>query len=178
MEFKEERFNIEKHIRSIGEFNCGADNPLNEFLSTYAKQYDEDKYGNTFLIIDNDIKTDENILAYFTLKASGIQTVNKIGRVEEYNSVPVIEIARIAVSFDLQGKGLGQLIFNDYIKPKIEAVSNLVAVYGVIAFVVSDDEVAKRFYKNLGFTKADNTIQNQIDEKFNNEDCDLYLLSL
>lgn len=31
--------NIDRHIRSVGDFTCGADHPLNDFLCSFASEY-------------------------------------------------------------------------------------------------------------------------------------------
>ena len=78
----EERLDREKHFVKVGDFQCGADDPLDIFLTDHRR----------------------NI------------------------SVPVIEIARIAVDYFFQGKGLGKKLFYDFILPRIKKVEELIAV--------------------------------------------------
>lgn len=125
----EDKLSYEKHFISVGDFCCGADSPLDTFLSSDAFKYDEQKYGLTYILTRS--KESPEILAFYTLKTSGIQILEG----EEYNSIPVIEIARIAVHHELQGEGLGKYIFYSYILPKIESVAKKVAVKAVITFV-------------------------------------------
>ena len=106
------------------------------------------------------------------MKASGIQ-IQEDG---EYNSIPVVEIARIAMHYDLQGQKIGQYVFYTYILPKIKVVAENVAVKAIIAFVEPDDEQAIGFYKSIGFEKASDLVQKEIAESFN-EECDLYMVS-
>ena len=61
--------------------------------------------------------------------------------------------------------------------PKIKEVAELVAVKAIIAFVEPDDELAIGFYKSIGFVKAKDEVQKEIEDSFN-EECDLYLVSL
>ncbi len=172
MSYIEERLKRDNHFVEVGDFNCGPDDPLNWFLTDRAFDYDENKYGLTYLLKDKETGI---ILAFYTVKANGIQTYDAENG--EYNSVPVIEIARIAVEYDLQNVGLGKTVFYDYILPKIRNVENLIAVKGVIVFVEPDNEQGIRFYKSLGFLKAEDDVQKEIAETFN-EDCDLYVLEL
>lgn len=167
----EDKLSYEKHFISVGDFCCGADSPLDTFLSSDAFKYDEQKYGLTYILTRS--KESPEILAFYTLKTSGIQILEG----EEYNSIPVIEIARIAVHHELQGEGLGKYIFYSYILPKIESVAKKVAVKAVIAFVEREDEQAIGFYTSLGFEKASDIVQKEIAESFN-EECDLYVVSL
>ena len=127
----EERLDREKHFVKVGDFQCGADDPLDIFLTDHRR----------------------NI------------------------SVPVIEIARIAVDYLFQGKGLGKKLFYDFILPRIKKVEELIAVRAVIVFVEPNNERGISFYRSLGFVKADNAVRKTVDESFN-EACDLYVLSL
>lgn len=171
MKYKEERLDREKHFIEVEDFVCGADDPLNTFLTDNSFQYDEECYGTTYLLKEENTNT---ILAFYTIKANGIQTYDSES--EEYNAVPVIEIARIAVAYDFQGKGLGKKLFYDYILPKINSVESMIAVRAVIVFVEPDNKKGIRFYTSLGFKKAKPSVQQSIGESFN-EECDLYVLS-
>lgn len=166
----EERLSREEHFISVGDFCCGADNPLNGFLSDEAFDYDENGYGMTYIL---KAKDKDDILAFYTLKASGVQ-VDENG---EFNAIPVIEIARIAVRYEVQEMGLGKYIFYNKILPKIKAVAGLVAVKAIIAFVEPDDAKAIGFYTSVGFEEASEKVQKEIEDSFN-EECDLYLVAL
>jgi len=166
----EERIDRDKHFFVTADFCCGADDPLNLFLSMDAFDYDENKLGSTYLLFD---ENGESLLAFYTIKANGIQMYDSAK--DEYNSIPVIEISRIAVEYDFQGSGLGKAMFYDYILPKVEIVEQLVAIKAIIVFVEPDNSKGIRFYESLGFKKADETVQQKIDETFN-EECDLYIL--
>lgn len=168
----EERLDKEKHFVTVGEFKSGADEPLDVFLSDYAFEYDEEQYGKTYILTR---RGNDTIMAFYTIKANGIQVcdANNLG----YNSMPVIEIARIAVNHSLQGRGLGKRLFYDYILPKVQKVKEIIAVKAITAFVESNNGKGIRFYKSLGFVKADDIVQKTIGESFNDK-CDLYVLSL
>lgn len=167
----EEKLSGEKHFRSVGDFCCGADSPLDTFLCSQAFKYDEQRYGITYILTSS--AESSEILGFYTLKTSGIQ-IQENG---EYNSIPVIEIARIAMHYEMQGNGLGKYVFYTYILPKIKEVAKLVAVKAIIAFVEPNDEKAIGFYRSVGFEKAKDEVQKEIEDSFN-EECDLYLVSL
>lgn len=169
----EERLSREKHFISAGNFCCGADNPLNDFLSDEAFDYDEKQYGKTYVLMLPGVETD--ILGFYTLKASGIQVEEQESG--EFNSIPVIEIARIAIQHDIQKSGIGKYTFYTYILPKIIKVAELVAVKAIIAFVEPEDKGAIAFYSSIGFEKATESVQKEILDSFN-EECDLYIVSL
>ena len=156
----------------MGDFQCGPDDPLNLFLSDDSFDYDKERYGLTYLLKDKDSDT---ILAFYTIKSNGVQTYSS--EYEEYNAVPVVEIARIAVEYEFQHMGVGKKLFYEHILPKIQGVENLIAVRAVIVFVDPDNANGIRFYESLGFKKASRDVQQKISESFN-ENCDLYVLDL
>lgn len=136
----EDKLSYEKHFISVGDFCCGADSPLDTFLSNDAFKYDEQRYGITYVLTKD--KESTEILGFYTLKTSGIQILEG----GEYNSIPVIEIARIAMHYEFQRAGLGKYVFYTYILPKIKEVADRVAVKAIIAFVEADDNQAIGFY--------------------------------
>lgn len=172
MDLFEERLDEEKHFFEIGDFVCGADDPLNTFLSDDAIEYDEEKYGITYLIKSGNANS---IWAFYTIKANGIQVYNS--KQDVLSSVPVIEIARVAVDYRIQRNGIGRKVFYEFIMPKVKIVSELIAVKALIVFVESDNSGGIAFYESLGFVKAADEVQKMIAETFN-EDCDLYVLEL
>ena len=115
------------------------------------------------------------ILAFYTIKANAIHTFNVY--TNEYIALPVVEIARIAVEFDFQGNGLGKIVFYDYIMPKIREVSKIIAIYGTIVFVESENKQGIQFYNSLGFKRANNETQKAVGDSYN-EKCELYVLEL
>lgn len=173
-QYKEEILSRESdiHFNLIGGFCCGADDPLNIFLSDDAFDYADQKQGNTYLLMDAE-RT--GVLAFYTIKANAIHTYDSNTR--EYVALPVIEIARIAVSYPLQGLGLGKILFYDYILPKIKAVADIIAVYGIIVFAEENNQNGIKFYSSLGFKKANDETQHAIGDSYN-EKCQLYVLGL
>ena len=171
MAIVEERLDEDKHFIIVGDFKCGADDPLDLFLTDLSFEYDRKKLGITYLLLDNSSKT---VLAFYTIKTNAIQMVEENG---EFNALPMIEIARIAVHHELQHQGIGRMLFYDYILPKVREVEKMVAVYGVMVFVDRHNQNGISFYQSIGFQAADPSIQNMIGETFN-EECDLYILRL
>lgn len=139
---------ITKHMRSVGDFTCGADHPLNDFLYSFASEYMKNNYGKTYLLF-----FEEEILAYYTLKAGSVIITDT-----ETVAIPLVEIARLAVSYDFQAQRLGKTIFYDYILPKVENVSSVIAIYGIMVFVLPFEKNGIKFYKGIGFIKADDNV--------------------
>lgn len=160
------------HFQLVGNFCCGADDPLNTFLSDDSFEYAKQKQGTTYILLDDNKTT---ILAFYTIKANAIHTYDIDSN--EYLALPVIEIARIAVEYDFQRNGLGKVLFYDYILPKIKEVAKLIAVYGIIVFVEDENINGIKFYESLGFKKANEETQKAIGDSYN-EECKLYVLKL
>ena len=81
------------------------------------------------------------------------------------------------MEFDFQGNGLGKIVFYDYIMPKIREVSKIIAIYGTIVFVESENKQGIQFYNSLGFKRANNETQKAVGDSYN-EKCELYVLEL
>ena len=172
LHLNEERINEEKHFLILGNFTCGADDPLNGFLSDSAIEYDSKKMGHTYLIIE-----DNEILGFYTIRVNGIQIQTEKDGCIEYEVLPMLEIARFAVNFEFQGHGLGKNIFYEKVLPKAIHISEIVAVQGIMVFVEKYNNQAIEFYKRIGFSPADDSVQQSITDMFN-EECSLYLVSL
>lgn len=158
-------------LRAVEEFLCGVDDPLNVFLKSEAFKYNRNGHGNTYLV-----KNDEQqVIAYYTLKANAIQMENsEDGRLESISSV---ELARFAVDHRYQNKGYGNLIFTYMILPKIIEVSNIIGINTFIVFVDDENKRAIKFYQKLGFGLATKEIKNYIEEEFSKK-CNIMYVSM
>ena len=65
--------------------------------------------------------------------------------------IPVVVLARLAISRSHQGQGLGRALFQDAARRVIHA-SELIGVRGLLAHAISDD--AKAFYLRLGLDQS------------------------
>lgn len=63
--YEEEKLNRDSqlHFKLVGDFCCGADDPLNIFLSDDAFDYTDEKQGLTYILMD---KSKSLILAFYT----------------------------------------------------------------------------------------------------------------
>lgn len=170
MEYYEERLDEEKHFLLVDGFCCGGENNLGLFLTDQSFAYDKDRLGHTYIIRE---KETGEVLAFYTIKTNGIQAILTEDREQE--TMPMIEVARIAVQYQYQGNGFGKMVFRKLIYPKIKEVEKLVAVKAIMAFVEKEDEKAVGFYKSLGFTEADEKVQQVIADAYSTE-CELYIL--
>lgn len=170
LNLREEHIDEEKHFRKLGDFICGADDPLNTFLSDNAISYDNAKLGRTYLVLEED-----EIIAFYTLKTNGLQIKDDNNELEV---IPMIEISRIAVANDLQSAGLGKKVFYELILDKVKTICALVAVKGIMAFVEKENEKGIAFYKSVGFERAESVVNDAVHSDSFNEGCDLYVVSL
>ncbi len=139
-----------KEIKSkaaLKKFDCDTE-ILNSFLSRYALKNDELGIGRTFVALDG---TDQ-IVGYFTLATAQV-AYTEIP--EEYKTklpkypIPALRIARLAVSKDLQGKGVGKwLLAQAFIK-----IVHVADVTGLYFIIVDAKETSKSFYEHYGFQK-------------------------
>lgn len=137
---------------ALKKFDCDIE-ALNTFLARYALKNDELGIGRTFVALDGD----DQIAGYFTLATAQV-AYDEIP--EDYKSklpkypVPALRIARLAVSKDMQGKGVGKwLLAQAFIK-----VIQVADVTGLYLIIVDAKESSKTFYEHFGF-------QNFMDEE-------------
>lgn len=139
-----------KEIRSktvLKKFNCGTE-VLNSFLVRYALKNDELGIGRTFIALDDD----DQISGYLTLATAQV-AYKEIP--EDYKvklpkyPIPALRIARLAVSKDLQGKGIGKWLLAQAFT-KIIQVADVTGLYFII---VDAKETSKSFYEHYGFQK-------------------------
>lgn len=139
-----------KEIRSktvLKKFDCGTE-VLNSFLVRYALKNDELGIGRTFIALDDN----DQISGYFTLATAQV-AYKEIP--EDYKvklpkyPIPALRIARLAVSKDLQGKGIGKWLLAQAFT-KIIQVADVTGLYFII---VDAKETSKSFYEHYGFQK-------------------------
>lgn len=131
----------------LKKFDCGTE-VLNSFLVRYALKNDELGIGRTFIALDDD----DQISGYFTLATAQV-AYKEIP--EDYKvklpkyPIPALRIARLAVSKDLQGKGIGKWLLAQAFT-KIIQVADVTGLYFII---VDAKETSKSFYEHYGFQK-------------------------
>ena len=136
-----------KSKSSLKKFDCDTE-VLNTFLDRYALKNDELGIGRTFVALDDN----DQIAGYFTLATAQV-AYNEIpeeykGKLPKY-PIPALRIARLAVSKELQGKGVGKwLLAQAFIK-----IIQVADVTGLYLIIVDAKESSKSFYEHYGFHK-------------------------
>lgn len=130
-------------------FDCGSP-ALNAWLKTTAGQHQKKLISKTWVLIDD--QAAETIVGFFTL---AIRPMTPRDAMPEKiakrlpGTIPGYTLARLAVSNEHQGKGLGALLLMEAMQRVRVAAS---AAGGVALFVDAKDATAAQFYRHYGFT--------------------------
>lgn len=130
-------------------FSCG-NKDLDNFLRKFALRNDQNGYGKTFCLKDND-----EIVGFFTLCSSSISfesfPANNSEHLPKY-PIPCIRIARLAVKKNKQGNGIGR----ELLKQAFLRIINASTTIGIRLVVVDAKETSASFYEKYGFKKLNN----------------------
>jgi len=138
-------------------FDCGNDD-LNNYLKNIARQHITKGISKTFVLTDDNDST--TVIAYMTLIACEVMTKempNHWKKKYPKHAIPVVKLARLAVSLEQQRKGYGELLLIDAINKTIDVSSNL----GIVGlFVDAKNKEAKIYYERFGFISLPDQLNN------------------
>lgn len=143
-------FQIEKLRREhpVESFDCGQE-ALNRFLVRFALTNQLANASQTYLGL-----ADGAIAGFYTLVVGEITYEDAPERLIKglaRHPVPVAILARLAVSVDWQGKGVGAGLLKDAMKRTLQAAN----IIGIRAFIVhAKDDNVKRFYERFNFAPS------------------------
>jgi GNAT superfamily N-acetyltransferase len=128
-------------------FDCGKP-ALNEWLVKHALQAGGSGSARTFVAVDG---ADDRVVGYFSLTVGQVDTTDAPDRIRKGMGqfpIPVIVLARLAVSTQDQGKGIGVGMLKEAIR-----LALLIAEHAGIRALLTHpiDEDAARFYSRFGF---------------------------
>ena len=126
-------------------FDCGRP-ALNEWLVRHARQAHANGSARTYVVVD-----DQRIAGYFSLSVGQIDSEEAPDRVRKEMgnyAIPVVILARLAVSLAHQGRGIGVGMLQEAIRRTL-AISDLAGVRALLTHPI--DEAAERFYVRFGF---------------------------
>ena len=144
------RFRIEKLARmhAVEPFDCG-EQPLNRYLIRHALQNSQANASQTYVGLSGD-----DIIGFYTLVVGEVAYDGAPERLTKglaRHPVPVMLLARLAVSLDWQGKGVGGALLRDAILRTLQAAD----IAGIRAFTVhAKDDSARTFYTRYGFIES------------------------
>jgi GNAT superfamily N-acetyltransferase len=141
---------IEKltRVHAVEDFDCGKE-PLNRFLQRYALQNQQAAASQTYVgLVDNEL------IGYYTLAFGAVEHEEAPARVRKGLArypIPLMVLARLAVSSDWQGRGVGAALLKDAVLRTLQAAE--IAGLRALAVHAKDDD-ARAFYERYGFIAA------------------------
>ena len=132
----------------LEEFDCGKP-VLNDWLVRHARQAQSAGSTKTFVAADED-----QVLGYFSLTVGQIDTFEVPERMRKgmgHYPLPVVLLARLAVSTSAQGRGLGWGLLQDAIARTV-LISEQAGVRAMLTHPL--DQEATAFYTRFGFVPS------------------------
>ena len=127
----------------LGGFDSGV-RSLDDWLRRRALQNQASGASRTFVVCDAN-----TVVAYYALAASAVAPNAAPGRFRRNmpEPIPVVVLARLAITRAQQGQGLGRALFQDAAHRVIHA-ADTIGIRGLLVHAISDE--AKAFYLRLG----------------------------
>lgn len=126
-------------------FDCGQEE-LNRFLVRFALINQQAGAAQTYVAVSG-----ETVVGYYSLAVGEVSYSDAPARLSKglaRHPVPIMLLARLAVSTAWQGRGLGAGLLKDAMRRTLQASD----IAGIGAFAAhAKDETARRFYEHLGF---------------------------
>jgi GNAT superfamily N-acetyltransferase len=126
-------------------FDCG-NAALNEWLMRHARQAHGSGSARTYVVLDA-----RRVAGYFSLAVGQIDSLDAPERVRKGMGnypIPVVILARLAVSLADQGRGLGVGLLQEAIRRTL-VVADQAGVRALLTHPI--DDAAARFYLRFGF---------------------------
>jgi GNAT superfamily N-acetyltransferase len=126
-------------------FDCGKPS-LNDWLQRHALQAQGSGSARTFVVAN-----DTQVLGYYSLVVGQVEPMEAPDRVRKgmgQYPIPVMVLARLAVSQAAQGQGIGIGLLQDAIRRTL-SVAEQVGIRALLTHPIDDD--AMRFYQRFGF---------------------------
>jgi GNAT superfamily N-acetyltransferase len=138
---------IEKLTRAhaVESFDCGKE-PLNRFLVRYALQSQQAGASQTYVGLVGD-----ELAGYYTLAFGTVEHAaapDRIGKGLARHPIPLMVLARLAVSSNWQGQGVGSAMLRDAVLRTLQAAE--IAGLRTLAVHAKDNE-PRAFYERYGF---------------------------
>lgn len=129
-------------------FDCGKP-ALNDWLLRHARQAQGSGSAKTFVVAD-----DGRVAGYFSLTVGQIDTLDAPERIRKgmgQYPLPVVILARLAVSAKDQGGGIGFGLLQDAIR-RTMLIAEQAGIRAMLTHPI--DEEAAKFYTQFGFTAS------------------------
>jgi GNAT superfamily N-acetyltransferase len=132
-------------VHRLDTFDCGKP-ALNEWLMRHARQAQGSGSAKTFVAAD-----DDQVSGYFSLTVGQIDTMDAPERIRKgmgQYPVPVVILARLAVSRQAQGRGIGVGLLQNAMRRTL-LIAEQAGIRAMLTHPI--DEEAARFYRRFGF---------------------------
>ena len=126
-------------------FDCGKP-ALNEWLLRHARQAQGSGSAKTFVVAD-----DDRVVGYFSLTVGQVDTLEAPERIRKgmgQYPIPVVILARLAVSIQDQGKGIGFGMLQDAIRRTL-LIAEQAGIRAMLTHPIGEE--ASSFYTRFGF---------------------------
>ena len=136
----------DKHL--LDQFDCGIPS-LNEWLLRHARQAQSSGSAKTFVVSNDNI-----VIGYFGLTVGQVETYEAPERIRRgmgQYPIPVVVLARLAVSINHQGLGIGVGMLQDAIRRTL-MISEQVGIRALLTHPI--DDRASNFYERFGFISS------------------------
>lgn len=131
--------------RRLEGFDCGKPT-LNDWLVRHARQAQASGSAKTFVV-----SKDDRVAGYFSLTVGQIDTLDAPERIRKgmgQYPIPVVILARLAVSLQDQGRGIGVGLLQDAIRRTL-LIAEQAGIRAMLTHPIDED--AARFYTRFGF---------------------------
>jgi GNAT superfamily N-acetyltransferase len=133
----------------IAGFDCGKPS-LNDWLQRHALQAQGSGSARSYVVVDS-VQGKEQVLGYYSLVVGQVEPMEALERIRKgmgQYPIPVMLLARLAVSQAAQGQGIGVGLLQDAIRRTLN-ISEQAGIRAMLTHPI--DEGAARFYQKFGF---------------------------
>jgi predicted N-acetyltransferase YhbS len=127
-------------------FDCGKP-ALNDWLIRHARQAQGSGSAKTFIVTENDGR----VAGYFSLTVGQVDTLEATERIRKAMGqypVPVVILARLAVSLQDQGRGIGFGLLQDALR-RTMLIAEQAGIRAMLTHPIDED--AAKFHTRFGF---------------------------
>jgi GNAT superfamily N-acetyltransferase len=131
---------------SVNEFDCKKHGSLNDWLKRFALASQNSEFARTYIVHRNGI-----VLGYYSLGPGSVQrerASERVAKGQPAYPIGIILLARLAIDYNEQGRGLGKALLKDALLRAAQA-ADIISARALLVHAI--DEEAKAFYKRFGF---------------------------
>jgi GNAT superfamily N-acetyltransferase len=132
----------------LDDFDCGKP-ALNDWLVRHALQAQASGSARTCVVVEGD-----RVVGYFSLavgQADAVEVPDRVRKGMGGYPIPVVILARLAVSSQDQGKGIGVGMLQEAIR-RTMSIADQAGVRALLTHPIDDE--ASRFYRRFGFESS------------------------